>query len=79
MRNRFNATCACCGRTVLVGDGDTNLNDFGRWVTKHTKCPPKPEPVYQPRFDDYDDSYEMTGMTDADWRDALNPDEGDKG
>lgn len=80
MKNRFNATCANCGMTVLVGDGDTNLNGFGRWVTKHAVCPPKVQrPSYIPpsiHFDDDPEFYEdlYYGMTSED----FNPNEGDK-
>jgi len=96
--NKFNATCACCGGTVLAGQGDTNLDESGHWVTKHIgACPTRPPSptgrgLYQPATgyhdpwlaglagSDYDDEfYREHGMTQADYRDAMCPDEGDKG
>lgn len=76
MRNKFNATCKHCGRTVLAGAGSTNLNESGRWVTIHDICP-KPLTSYQQRYDDYDDELDNDfyhGMTSED----FNPNEGDK-
>lgn len=86
MRNKFNATCACCGGVVLAGEGDTNKNEAGKWVTKHaSKCPPVQRRAavgghghWAHLSDAQDECYELYGMSDADFRDAMNPDEGDR-
>lgn len=88
MINKFGATCASCGQSVAPGAGETN-KVCERWVTKHAPtCPPgsfrHAAPTYRdPELDglygrEYDDEfYNLYGMTQADFRDAVNPDEGD--
>jgi hypothetical protein len=92
MINKFGATCASCGQSVAPGAGDTNKVGE-RWVTKHAPvCPPRRDYQYPPRaaatYEDpllaglhgreYEEEfYSLYGMTQADFRDAVNPDEGD--
>jgi hypothetical protein len=92
MINKFGATCAACGQSVAPGAGDTNKVGE-RWVTKHAPaCPPRRGYQYPPHAAptyrdseldgltgrEYDDEfYNLYGMTQADYRDAVNPDEGD--
>ena len=81
MKNKFNATCARCGQTVLVGDGDTNLSEGGNWVTKHAQCPQRvavgslfaPYIGGHPEDDEFDAEF-YRDMTSED----FNPNEGDK-
>lgn len=76
MKNRFEATCVACRGVVAAGQGDTNLRD-GRWITKHTNFCPSVPYSNNPQTN-AEELYDITGMTDADWRDACNPDEGDQ-
>lgn len=73
MQNRFEATCTRCGLPVLPGQGDTNLHN-GRWLTTHNTCPQPSSLLHELDGEMYAES----GMTAGDWKDALNPDEGDK-
>jgi hypothetical protein len=92
MINKFESICAACRQPVAVGAGETNMVG-GRWVTKHApscppnrgyQYPPRAAPTYRdPELDgltgrEYDaEFYNIHGMTQADYRDAVNPDEGD--
>jgi hypothetical protein len=94
MINKFGATCAACGQSVAPGAGETNKVGE-RWVTKHApvcplrrgyQYPPHSVPTYRdPELDglcgrEYEDEfYLLYGMTQADYCDAVNPDEGDRG
>lgn len=80
MINKFAARCAKCGKQVPPGQGDSTKALAG-WRTVHHTCPPPlPSRTYFRMLDDYDDEcFERTGMTNAEFKDAVNPDEGDKG
>lgn len=82
MINKFGGTCAKCRKLVAPGAGELEKTNVG-WRLTHIRCPTYESLGYVGDYDGhgYDDdfTYETTGMTEADWRDALNPDEGDKG
>jgi hypothetical protein len=85
MRNKFAATCARCGSTVAALEGETNLQGE-RWLTVHGHCPTRSQGPVMTDLErlglhgrEYDaEFYSLHGMTQADFRDAVNPDEGDR-
>lgn len=53
-------------------------------VTHIDACPQAPRErrswsMYHDPYDPFDDRGLIGGMTECEWKDALNPDEGDKG
>lgn len=75
MNNKFEGTCSRCRRLVAPGAGELTKTTGG-WKVTHISCPPFSDmPTYD--FDFAENEYPE--MSQADWRDALNPDEGDKG
>lgn len=69
MRNHVRTFCRKCMSTLLAGEGVV-INGG----TECIECPQfDPSP---PVYGDADDEWPM--MSQADWRDQLNPNEGDK-
>lgn len=84
MINKYAATCARCGSTVPAGAGQTNRGSRGGWITVHGQCPARAPQTYSDQLSglhgsDYDEEfYSQHGMTQSDYRDVMNPDEGDR-
>lgn len=84
MDNKFASNCNKCGTRVSVGAGTIKKIASG-WLVVHKECPTNIAAISKVQnyslnrllYDEPDECFERYGITESDFRDAVNPDEGD--